>query len=72
MISSENALNLMGEMNINKVDYLHYNEFFSPSLDLRGPNLSQHDMFVHKACTMQTWFAKTGVEELHKALTGPH
>ncbi|XP_047015897.1 uncharacterized protein LOC124628872 isoform X2 [Ictalurus punctatus] len=36
-----------------------------PSLELRGPNLFQHDQApVHKASSMKTSFAMVGVEEL--------
>ncbi|MCJ8746632.1 hypothetical protein PDJAM_G00144070 [Pangasius djambal] len=36
-----------------------------PSLELRGPNLFQHDDApVHKASSMKTWCVKVGVEEL--------
>ncbi|MCJ8734572.1 hypothetical protein PDJAM_G00236930 [Pangasius djambal] len=36
-----------------------------PSLELRGPNLLQHDDApVHKASSMKTWCVKVGVEEL--------
>ncbi|MCJ8743348.1 hypothetical protein PDJAM_G00093060 [Pangasius djambal] len=49
-----------------------HNGFFSiayhysfPSLELRGPNLFQHDDApVHKASSMKTWCVKVGVEEL--------
>ncbi|MCI4381354.1 hypothetical protein PGIGA_G00250880 [Pangasianodon gigas] len=43
-----------------------------PSLELRGPNLFQHDNApVHKASSMKTWCVKVGVEELECPAQSP-
>ncbi|MCJ8730475.1 hypothetical protein PDJAM_G00184960 [Pangasius djambal] len=44
-----------------------------PSLELRGPNLFQHDnVTAHKVRPMKTRFAKVGMEELkHRAAQSP-
>ncbi|MCJ8743566.1 hypothetical protein PDJAM_G00095640 [Pangasius djambal] len=43
-----------------------------PSLELRGPNLFQHDDApVHKASSMKTWCVKVGVEELECPAQSP-
>ncbi|MCI4387006.1 hypothetical protein PGIGA_G00069260 [Pangasianodon gigas] len=48
---------------------LHYS---FPSLELRGPNLFQHDNApVHKASSMKTWCVKVGVEELECPAQSP-
>ncbi|MCI4389300.1 hypothetical protein PGIGA_G00096420 [Pangasianodon gigas] len=49
-----------------------FQHYSFPSLELRGPNLFQHNNApVHKVSSMKTWCVKVGVEELECPAQSP-